>query len=89
MGAHFPVGAVIAPSHPYFTSVKAENGEAVLRFWADNEKTYTIQKSASVSGGWIKLTNVTPGSIPKLAEVREPLVAGETRFYRIVTPALP
>jgi hypothetical protein len=89
MGAHFPVGAVIAPSHPYFTQAKVENGEVVLRFWADNEKTYTIQKSASVSGGWIKVTNVGSPPIPTLTEIRETVVQGETRFYRLVTPALP
>ena len=89
MGAHFPVGSLMVPSHPYFTSVKLENGEVALQFWADNEKTYTIQKSASVSGGWIKLTNVASPSLPTLTEVREPIAPGETRFYRIVTPALP
>ena len=88
MGATFPVGSILAPSHPYITSTRIENGEVVLRFWADNEKTYSVLSSPAVaSGAWTQIANVPAPALPRLTEVRDPLVPGQMRFYRLVTPA--
>ena len=89
LGARYPVGAPMAPSHPYFTAITASNGTARLGFWADSEKTYTVQcAELAVGGAWTKLADVYPQPRPRYVEVTSSLASGN-RFYRIVTPAQP
>lgn len=84
MGARYPVGAPMAASHSTFQSVALANGALVLRFWADSEKSYTIQSRASLSdGAWDDVTDVPAPALPTLTEVRDPMGTGPARFYRI------
>ena len=86
MGAFFPVGAPMALSHPRIESETISNGVATVRFWADSEKSYTLQLSDQVSGGlWSTVTNVPPRARPVLVEVNTPLAPGDS-FFRLQTP---
>jgi len=90
MGAHFPVGAPMALSHPRIESIELGNGAAKLRFFCDSEKSYTVQASDSANGSsWINVTNVFPTTLPRLVEVTDDISAASERFYRLVTPAVP
>jgi parallel beta-helix repeat protein len=87
MGAQFPVGSRMAPSHPGFESIQVAGTEVVLRFWADNEKTYTIETTTSLStASWSQVSSIPAPVAPRLTEVRIPL-SGSASFYRIT--ALP
>ena len=89
MGARFPVGAAMALSHPRIERIDAAGGNAVVRFWADNEKTYSLLCSPNVDGGtWTKLVDVPLGTVPRLLSITNAL-APDHRFYRLVTPAQP
>jgi hypothetical protein len=93
LGAHFPVGASMAASHPSFESIhissavggpSVTSSEVLLRFWADNEKTYSVEAASSLLDPvWILVTNVPAPILPKLIEVRTPGSASTTRFFRI------
>jgi hypothetical protein len=90
MGVRFPVGAPMAPSHPGFHSIHMSDGEVVFRFWADSERTYTIQSSPAATGGpWSNVANLASPPRPELVEIRQSHVAGEARFYRMVSPQQP
>ena len=90
MGAHFPVGAPMAPSHPRFESVAVASGVATLRFYCDSEKSYTVQSSdTALAGSWVNVANVFPTALPRLVEITNSIGASTKRFYRLVTPALP
>jgi hypothetical protein len=87
MGATLPVGSIMSPSNPYFTSIKVENGEVILQFWADNEKTYTVQKSPSLPAtAWAEVADVPAPPLPRRIEVRDAIPSGQAVFYRLVTP---
>jgi hypothetical protein len=89
MGAHFPVGAPMAPSHPYFTSIVISNGMVKLGFWIDSEKDYTIQGSDTAAPlSWEKVADVYHQLVPRFVEVTNPLESNH-RFYRLVTPVQP
>jgi hypothetical protein len=89
MGAHFPVGAPMAPSHPYFTSISVINDAVELSFWVDSEKNYTVQASETAApGSWTKVADVYHQMVPRLAKVTSPLATNH-RFYRLVTPVQP
>jgi hypothetical protein len=89
MGAHFPVGAPMAPSHPYFTSISVINDAVELSFWVDSEKNYTVQGSETAApGSWTKVADVYHQMVPRLAKVTSPLATNH-RFYRLVTPVQP
>jgi hypothetical protein len=89
MGAVFPVGCAMAPSHPRISSISASGGEAVVRFWADNEKNYSLLCSDNVSGSpWLKVADVPMGTLPRFLSITNS-VAPDSRFYRLVTPLLP
>ena len=89
MGCRFPVGAPMAPSHPYIDSLSVSSNVAVIRFWADSERSYTLQGGDSLEGGkWGNLTNVPTRSLPVLMKVTDSL-AGGSRFYRLVSPQQP
>jgi hypothetical protein len=89
MGATFPVGAPMALSHPRFESVSVSGGEVILHFWADNEKTYTVESTPSLSNpSWSQIASVPAPPLPRLTELRVPL-SGSARFYRITSLPAP
>ena len=86
IGAHFPVGAPMAPSHPSFSSVTVNGGNCVLRFWVDEAKTYRLLSSDAVSGGvWQKVADIPAQPLPRQWNVTN-AVAATRQFYRLVTP---
>ena len=86
MGARFPVGAPMASSHPQIESESISNGVATVSFWADSEKSYTLQVSDVVRGGlWTTVTNVPTRALPVFVEVRRILPPGHS-FFRLQTP---
>jgi hypothetical protein len=89
MGAHFPVGAPMALSHPRIESIALAGSVAKLSFYCDTEKSYTVQASDSAAGSWVNVTNVFPTALPRLVEVTDDTTASSQRIYRLVTPALP
>jgi hypothetical protein len=90
MGATFPVGAPMALSHPRFEAITRSGNEVLLNFWADSEKSYTIQHSDNVSGGtWNSLTNLGTRALPTFMTLHDALPSGGARYYRIVTPQQP
>jgi len=89
MGAHFPVGAMMALSHPRIEAIDTMGANMIVRFWADNEKTYSLLCSPTIdSGPWTKLADVPLGAVPRLLSITN-AIAPENRFYRVVTPARP
>jgi len=89
MGAHFPVGAPMALSHPRIERFDVTGGQAVVRFWADDERTYSVLCSDRATGGsWLKAGDVPMGTVPRFLSITN-LVAPENRFYRLVTPQAP
>jgi parallel beta-helix repeat protein len=89
MGAHFPVGSPMALSHPRIERIDSTGGNAIVRFWADNEKTYSLLSSPVADGGtWTKLVDVPLGTVPRFLSITNSLAPG-SRFYRLVTPAQP
>jgi hypothetical protein len=85
MGAHFPVGSPMAPSHPVISSFSLSNGTAVLTFWADWERIYSVQRGTAVSGGdWTTIHTVPLGTKPRQITVSDSALG--TAFYRLVTP---
>ncbi|MBN2508092.1 MAG: right-handed parallel beta-helix repeat-containing protein [Verrucomicrobia bacterium] len=86
LGCRFPVGAPMAASHPSIESLAVTGATARIRFWADCEKSYTLQGSPDLSGSvWTTITNIPLRSLPALIEVNESLTAGH-RYYRLTTP---
>ena len=86
MGAHFPVGAPMALSHPRIESQTISNGLATIRFWADAEKSYTLQTRTEAGGGaWSIVTNVPTRALPVLVEAVTPVEPGN-HFFRLQTP---
>jgi Right handed beta helix region len=89
MGAHYPVGSFLALSHPRVESIVANGGSAVVRFWADYERTYSLLSSDSAAGGvWTKVADVGTNDLPHLVSVTNNAAATQ-RFYKLVTPKLP
>jgi hypothetical protein len=89
MGARFPVGAAMAPSHPRIEKIDLSGSSTVVRFWADNEKTYSLLCRPSVDGGpWTKLADVPLGTVPRFLSITNAIATGN-RFYWLVTPAQP
>ncbi len=89
MGAHFPVGAPMALSHPRIESLAVHGSAVTLRFWADSEKSYRLEAGDDLAANsWTSLTNVPTRPLPALVEVTEGLSTRQ-RFYRLVTPEQP
>ena len=81
-----PVGAPMAPSHPSIQDFQISNGAAVLRFWADSEKTYSVLTSDALAGGvWSKVADVPTGVEPRLLSITN-AIGPNNRYYRLVTP---
>lgn len=86
LGAHFPVGAPMAPSHPTISSVQVDGGDCVLRFWVDEGKPYRVESSDSVRGGvWQKVADIPAQSLPRRLSVTN-AIAAPRQFYRLTTP---
>ena len=89
LGARFPVGAAMVLSHPRIEAIDNTGSSAVVRFWADNEKTYSLLCSPLVEGGpWAKVADVATAAVPRFLSVTNTVAPGN-RFYRLVTPAVP
>lgn len=89
LGARFPVGAAMVLSHPRIEAYDRSGPNTVVRFWADNEKTYSLLCSPQVSGApWVKLADVGLASAPQFLSVTN-LIAPGHQFYRLVTPVQP
>jgi len=87
MGATFPVGCPMALSHPRIESIQQEGPHAVLHFWADCERSYSLLASDTLgNGAWTKVADVFPTPLPRRVALTNALPAGATRFYRLVTP---
>jgi hypothetical protein len=85
LGARFPVGAPMAPSHPSIDSISLNNGQARIRFWADSEKSYRLlYRDAVSSGAWATLEEILPAAAPRRVTVTDTL-HGAARFYQLVT----
>ena len=85
MGATFPVGAVMAPSHPLISSVERAGEDIVLHFWADSERTYSVLQSDSISGAtWTKVADVFPTPLPRQVAITDSTLSSTGRFYRLL-----
>lgn len=86
MGARLPVGAPMAPSNPHISTLSVADGNAVVGFWADSERSYLVQCGPNVSGGpWTTIANVTTNAVPRFLSVTNAVGPGN-RFYRLVSP---
>jgi hypothetical protein len=86
VGARFPVGASMALSHPRIEAATLSGGTGVVQFWADSEKSYTLQVAPAISGAtWTTITNVPVRPAPVLMEISLPVSAGE-HYLRLQTP---
>jgi hypothetical protein len=71
-----------------FTEISTSVGASLTMNAADG-RSYSVLYSTSLSGGnWIKLTDIPSGNA-RLVEIPDPNAQGETRFYRLVSPAQP
>ena len=92
MGAQFPVGSIMAPSHPQIQSIRRFDFGVFLTLWADSERTYSIQHAPTLNGPWTKLEDIPAPARPRPIEIIDPLPAHantENRFYRLVSPIQP
>jgi hypothetical protein len=79
----------MAPSHPSIQSVEATNGASYVSFWADSERTYTLEATDDVTAGpWTKVFDVPVGVRPRMLTVTN-AIAADKRYYRLVTPRRP
>jgi hypothetical protein len=86
MGAVFPVGCEMALSHPRIASISHNGLEAVVQFWADNEKTYSLVCSDEIAGSqWVKVADIPTAAFPRYLSITNSVAPGN-RFYRLVTP---
>jgi hypothetical protein len=87
MGPRFPVGAPMALSHPRIESISYQNIHAVISFWVDSEKTYSLLRNDGISGEtWVKVMDVYPQPRPYQVSITDDLSGVPRRFYRLVTP---
>jgi hypothetical protein len=93
MGARLPVGAPMAPSNPTIDLIYREApgaSTALLQFWADSERSYSVLWSEAVSGGtWQKVLDVFPQTLPRPVVITNAVGGSAHRFYRLVSPAQP
>jgi hypothetical protein len=86
MGAHFPLGAPMAPSHPSISSVQANGSDCVLRFWVDEGKPYRVESSDTVSNQlWETVATIPAQPLPRQLNVTN-VIAAAHQFYRLATP---
>lgn len=69
--------------------ISAPAGGYLVRFMAQQDRTYTVQfKDGLGAGTWQRLRNIPAGPV-RTVEVPDPGAIGATRFYRVVTPRDP
>jgi hypothetical protein len=84
MGATLPVGAPMAPSNPSISELGVYGTNVVVGFWADSERTYSVQSSPNASGGsWTPIASVPTNSVPRFLNVTNSMAPGN-RFYRLL-----
>jgi len=72
-----------------FDSVTSGGGSVALQFIAIAGKSYTLQyRTDAAQGVWTKFLDVTPASTNRDINASD-ILSGESRLYRIVTPAQP
>ncbi len=78
-------------SYPAIDSVFASNRTIYIRVWASANRSYSVvYRDPPTSGLWLKLTNIESQPDARLLRVTDSIpTGGSTRFYRLVTPALP
>jgi len=90
LGATFPVGSPMAPSHPHLASIQHAGANALVKFWVDSERTYSLLCSTNVNGGpWVKVADAFPRPRPYLLTVTNSTGGDTNRFYRLVSPRVP
>lgn len=81
MGARFPVGAPMAPSHPSISSLTAESGSLVFHFWLDSFWEYSLLGGDSIDAtAWSTLAHYLPSALPRAIEAKLPKPSG-ARFF--------
>ena len=72
------------------TQIVRAGNNVMIRFVGVASSSYTVQYRSSVaSGTWVRLQNVFP-AVNGPVEVVDTIPAGnQSRFYRLVTPAIP
>jgi len=84
MGARFPVGAPMAPSHPSITGLAADSDSIKLHFWLDSNWEYNLVGGGSIAAEvWPTAANYPPAALPRQVEADLPNPAG-IQFYRLV-----
>ena len=90
LGVTFPVGSTMAPSHPHLSSIEHSGDNALVKFWVDSERTYSLLCRTNVNGGpWVKVTDAFPHPRPYLLTVTNSTGGDTNRFYRLVSPRVP
>jgi hypothetical protein len=74
-----------------FDAVFLSSGAPVLRFTALAQRSYTVQfRTEATTGTWTWLTDVPAQPATRSVEIPDSLGGKLTsRFYRLITPALP
>jgi hypothetical protein len=72
------------------TQIVRSGNSVLIRFVGVAASSYTVQYRGSVSSGtWARLQNVFP-AVSGPVEVADTIPVGnQSRFYRLVTPAIP
>jgi hypothetical protein len=71
-------------------SLNLLGGSLLFNFPGVAQSTYTVQSQNSIPGSsWLKLTNFSAQSTSSVKQVTAPLNGSSSRYYRVVTPALP
>jgi hypothetical protein len=81
MGASFPLGAPMAPSHPSLDFLARPDGLR-LEFWADSAKTTTLETSETLEAGVWGTVMVNSG-LARPQRVVVELTPGSPAFYRV------
>jgi hypothetical protein len=79
-----------ATDHLRVVSATVTNGQAFIQFMAVAGKTYTLLGRDTLDeGDWTWMANVPAPLATGMIQLVDPSVAGNRRFYRLVTPAMP
>jgi len=71
-------------------AIQGGAGTVSLEFFAVSNRTYTVQyETALRAGAWLKLVNVLARATNRVETITDPDPAAASRYYRLVTPALP
>ncbi len=86
MGALFPIGSVMAASHPVLQPLAVSNKVSTIAFWADPVRTYTLQCATNLTGAaWTAILTVPTNHTSRLVNVTNTVSAG-SQFYRLASP---